>query len=74
MKEVIVIKPVLYGAGNSYVSEYTDDDVLVDQAENAKHFPSKQHAEDYMEKFPVLEEKEGLKFNAYILETLFIIE
>ena len=74
MKEVIVIKTLLYNVGNSYVSSYTEDDVMIDQAENAKHFSTKQDAEDYLEKFPNLSEKEGSKYNAYSIETIFIIE
>ena len=74
MKEVIVIRTLLYNVGNSYVSEYTEDDVMIDQAENAKHFSTKQDAEDYLEKFPNLSEKEGSKYNAYSIETIFIIE
>ena len=74
MKEVIVIRTLLYNVGNSYVSEYTEDDVMIDQAENAKHFSTKQAAEDYLEQFPVLDEKDNSKYNAYSIETIFIIE
>ena len=73
MKEAIVIKAVLYGSANRYISECTENDVLVDQAENAKHFSTKQAAEDYLEKFPVLADKKELKFNAYTIETIFIV-
>jgi len=74
MKEVIVIKSTAYSFSNMYVINATEEDVELDQAENAKHFPSKQHAEDYMEKFPFLERDDDVLVNAYALETIFIIE
>ena len=74
MKEVIVIKSTAYSFSSMYVINATEEDVELDQAENAKHFPSKQHAEDYMEKFPFLERDDDVLVNAYALETIFIIE
>jgi hypothetical protein len=74
MKEVIVIKSASYSFSNMYVINATKEDVELDQAENAKHFPSKQHAEDYLEIFPFLERDDDVLVNAYTLETLYIIE
>ena len=74
MKEVIVIKSTAYSFSNMYVINATEEDVELDQAENAKHFVTKQAAEDYIEKFPFLERDDDVLVNSYALETIFIVE
>ena len=73
MIEKFVIKPAFIDKAH-YVSLYNENDVILEPIDKAKYFVSKQEAEDYLEGFPYLVGKDGAYINAFVIETVFLIE
>lgn len=76
MIEKYVIKPAFTTEpyNSYYVSDVSKDDILLDQATNAKQFTTKQEALDYLEGFPYLERDDGVNVNVFVIELVYFVE
>ena len=73
MIEKFVIKPAFVNAAH-YVESYNENDVILEPIDKARYFTTKQKAEDYLEGFPYLVGVDGAYINAFVIETVFLIE